>query len=101
VSKLKFQARLLDNTSCTEVAVPFAFSEGRTQMTLFVAKTLLANESLIPDPDSFQYFATTVVWKSETMSNASFFHVDDAPDQSDDRVVGTWSASDNFTYFCP
>ena len=96
-----FQARLLDYTSCTEVIVPFAFSANRTQITLVVAKNLLANPSLVPDPDSFQYLAATVSWNSDSMGNSSYHHLDWAPDLSDgELVLCNWSASSDSMCSC-
>jgi hypothetical protein len=97
-----FRARLLDNTSCTEVAVAFVLSADRTQVTLVVAKSLLANRTLIPDPDNFQHLAATVAWSSDSMGNSSFHHLDWAPDQNNGQLVMcTWSASSNSTCSCP
>jgi hypothetical protein len=71
-------------------------------VSLLVSKALFANPAIIPNPNTFQYFATTVVWKANQLGNSSFFVIEEAPDQSDDGfVVGTWSASDNTTYGCP
>jgi len=89
-----FRARLLDNTSCTEVAVPFAFSADRAQITLVVAQNLLANRSLIADPNNFQFLAATVVWDSNSLSNDSFHHLDWAPDLNRGQIVMcSWSTS--------
>ncbi len=97
-----FRARLVDNTSCTEVLIPFAFSADRTQITLLLAKNLLTNRSLIPDPDNFQFLAATVVWNSDSMANSSYHHVDWAPDLRDGQVVTCiWSASSDSTCCCP
>lgn len=102
VQASKFQARLLDDTSCTQTEVPFAFSADRTQLTLVLSKSLLANRVLIPDPNTFQYFAVTLGWKTETTGNTSFFSLDQAPNVVNGQtIVATWSSSSNTTYFCP
>jgi len=102
VQTATFRARLLDDTSCTESEIPFVFSLDRRQVSLLVSKDLFANATIIPNPNTFQYFATTVVWKANKTGNSSFFVIDHAPDQSDDDfVVGTWSSSSTTTYGCP
>jgi hypothetical protein len=102
VQTASFQARLLDNTSCTQVAIPFAFSADRTQITFLVAKSLLANQSLIPDADNFQYLAATVAWNSNSMSNNSYHNIDLAPDKNNGQLVlCSWSASSDYECFCP
>jgi hypothetical protein len=103
VQTSSFQALLVDNTTCTETLVPFAFSADRTQILLLVRQGLLANKVLIPDPANFQYAATTVVWKSNSVGNHSFTHVDWAPNLTDAGgvVVATWSAFSNSSHSCP
>jgi len=101
VTTSSFQARLLDDTSCTPTAVPFSFSADRTQLTLVVSKSLF-NAALIPDPDNFQYLAAIEVWKSNATGNKSFFTVDLAPNLSNRQLVAvTFSTSSNTSYFCP
>jgi hypothetical protein len=102
VQTSSFEARLVDNTSCTQVAVPFALSPDRTQVIMVVAKSWLANPTLIPNPDSFQYSATTVVWKSNSTGNRSWTHLDWAPNLTSGGgiVAGTWSSSTYTTYGC-
>ncbi len=96
-----FQARLLDDTSCVATAVPFSFSDDRTQVILVLAKSLLANQDLIPDPDQFQFFAATVAWKANATGNNSFFDLDFAPDATTQLEVVNWSAASNAIYDCP
>ena len=95
-----FKSRLLDNTSCTEVLVPCAFSPDRSQITLVVAKDLLSNRSLIADPDNFQFLTATVVWNSNSTGNNGFQHLDWAPDNDRQLVFCSWSASADSTCSC-
>lgn len=100
VQTASFRARLLDDTSCTENPVAFAFSADRRQITLLLPKTLLTNRTLIPDPDSFQYLTQIVVWKAGSTGNWSATLVDAAPNQIG-LVLGSWSSSSNTVYSCP
>jgi hypothetical protein len=101
VTTSSFHARLLDDTSCTQTAIPFAFSPDRTQVTMVVDPALFTNTALIPDPNKFQFFAATIVWKANSTGNTSFFTVDVAPNEVNGQLVAlTWSASSNSTYFC-
>jgi hypothetical protein len=102
VQSSSFQARLLDDTSCTQIIIPFFFSADRTQMTLVVTKTLLSNKALIPDPNNFQFVATTASWTANTTGNNSFAHLDWAPNLGSygQIVVGSWSSSVNTSSFC-
>jgi hypothetical protein len=102
VETASFRARLLDDTSCTQSDIPFSFSADRTQVIFLVSKALFTNAALIPDPNTFQYFAVTLVWRNNSTSNMSLQHTDDAPDQPGAGfVVGTWSSSSNTAYGCP
>jgi hypothetical protein len=103
VQTASFRARLLDDTSCAQSDIPFSFSADRTQVSLVVAKALFSNPSLVPDPNRFQYFAVTLLWRGNpTPSNQSLQHLDEAPDQPGGPfVLGTWSASGNTSYGCP
>ncbi len=97
-----FQARLLDDTSCAQSDVPFFFSTDRTQVTMVVAKSLFTNPLLIPDPNEFQFWAATTIWKSDSTGNNSFFNFDYAPDLHDGGLVAVWwSAGNNAEYNCP
>jgi hypothetical protein len=102
VTTASFQARLLDDTTCGETLVPFIFSSDRTQVTMVVSQALLSNPELIPDRNTFQFFAAIEVWKSNSTGNGSFFTVDAAPNTSNGQLVAvTWSASSSASYFCP
>ena len=102
VTSSSFHARLVDDTSCNESLVPFIFSDDRTQVTLVVAKDLLANRVLIPDPNQFQFLAAIDGWKASSAGNQSVFHIDLAPDKTNGHLVPvTWSATGSGTYFCP
>jgi hypothetical protein len=97
-----FHARLLDDTSCVQSDIPFYLSPDRTRFTLVVSKTLLSNTVLIPNPDTFQYYASTAVWKANSTGNLSETHLDFAPNLSNGNlVVVTWSSSSNTSYSCP
>ena len=97
VQTASFTARLLDDSLCVASAVPFAFSPDRTQVTLLVSKSLFANATLIPNPNAFQYFATTLTWKATSIGNTSFYTIDQAPDSG----WSSWSSSSSTTYGCP
>ena len=101
VTSTSFRARLLDDTTCAQNEVPFAFSSDRNQVTLVVSKSLLTNQALIPDPNAFQYFAATLAWKASQTGNNSFFTLDLAPNENNGLVAVPWSASENTAYFCP
>ena len=101
VTSSSFRGRLLDDTTCAQNEVPFMFSSDRKQVTLVVAKSLLTNQALIPDPNAFQYFAATIAWKASKTGNNSFFNLDLAPNENNGLVAVPWSASNNATYFCP
>jgi hypothetical protein len=102
VQSSSFQARLIDDTTCVQTAVPFIFSADRTQFTMIVSKSLLSNAGLIPDPNNFQFLTATDVWKANSTGNQSFSHVDLAPNPSNGHLVAVnWSAFRNATYFCP
>jgi hypothetical protein len=96
VETASFSARLLDDTSCTQIEVPFVISPDRSELTLFVSRDLLGNTALFPDPDTFLYEATTVAWKGP-LGTFAVKHVDFAPD----GLLATWSASTSNTYSCP
>jgi len=96
-----FRARLLDNTSCTEVVVPYALSPDRTQIILVVAKNLLSNRSLIAEPNNFQFLTSIVAWDSNGVGNSSYHHLDWAPDLNEGQLVlCSWSASVDSTCSC-
>jgi hypothetical protein len=101
VKSSSFRARLLDDTTCAQNDVPFAFSGDRKQVTLVVSKNWLANPALIPDPNAFQFFASTLAWKANKTGNNSFFTLDLAPNDNKGLVAVPWSRSHNATYFCP
>jgi len=66
-----------------------------------VAKSLLGDSALIPDPNQFQFFAVTTAWKANSTGNSSFFHFDFAPDNSNGQLaVVTWSATSSASYYC-
>jgi hypothetical protein len=96
-----FRARVLDDTSCAESAVPFVFSADRTQISTLVPKSFFSNRAIFQDPNKFQYFAGTRIYKANAVGNMSFSEVDNAPDQDGGGfAVGTWSAFENSSYFC-
>jgi hypothetical protein len=102
VTSSSFRARLLDDTTCVQNDVPFVFSSGRTQVTLVVSKSLLTNPVTIPNPNAFQHFASTLAWKPNKTGNNAFFALDFAPNEDNNGLVAVpWSASENFTFFCP
>jgi hypothetical protein len=102
VQTSSFQARLLDDTSCTQVAVPFYFSPDRTQVTLVVSKASLSNVAIIPDLGSFQYLAVIESWKSNSTGNRSFSNLDIAPNANGNQlVVVNYSGSSDTSYLCP
>jgi hypothetical protein len=102
VSTSSFHARLLDDTSCVQSDIPFHFSPDRTQFTLVVSKSLLINTVLIPNPNTFQYFAATSVWMTGSTGNRSENDLDFAPNKSNGNLaVVTWSSSSNTSHFCP
>lgn len=97
-----FRARLLDDALCIETEVPFAFSPDRTQVIMLVPKALFNNSTIIPDPNRFQYFAGTRIFKADTTDNNSYSEVDNAPDQNGNGfAVGAWSSSSDTSYSCP
>jgi hypothetical protein len=96
VTTSTFRARLIDDTTCVQNGVLFAFSSDRKQVTLIVSKSLLSNQVTIPNPNSFQFFAATLAWKANKTGNNSFFGLDAAPDGG----ALQWSASQNASYFC-
>jgi hypothetical protein len=102
VTTSSFRARLLDDTTCAQDAVPFYFSTDRTQLTIVLSQALLSNTALIPDQNNFQFLAATEVWKADQTGNISFFTVDLAPNatSSGQLVAVDWSATANNTYFC-
>lgn len=101
VTTASFQARVLDDTTCAQSAIPFGFSADRTQVTMVVSRALFSNTALIPDPNTFQFLAATEVWKANSIGNTSFFTVDLAPNSVNGQLVAvTWSASSSATYFC-
>jgi hypothetical protein len=95
-----FRARLLDDTSCTEVEVPYSFSLDRTAVTLTFSRDLFSNTALIANPDHFVYFATNIIWKSPNLGNDSADHVDNAPDQVNRQpfILAEWSATESRNY---
>ena len=102
VGSSSFHARLIDDTTCVQSAIPFAFSADRTQFTMIVSKFLLSNAALIPDPNNFQFLTATDVWKANSTGNQSFSHLDLAPNSSNGHLVAVnWSAFTSSTYFCP
>lgn len=97
-----FRARLLDDTTCTETAVPFAFSPDRRAFTLLLPKALLNNPTLVSNPNSFQFLSEVIVWKSGSNGNTSLTILDNAPSQTGGGfILGAWSASSATTYNCP
>jgi hypothetical protein len=101
VTSSSFRARLLDDTTCVQVDVPFVISSDHTQVTLVVSKSLLTNRAIIPNPNAFQYIVETLVWKPNSTGNNGFFVLDPAPNDSDGLVVVVpWSASENFSFDC-
>jgi len=97
-----FRARLLDDTSCTEISIPLAFSSDRRAFSLFVSKTLFTNPALVRDPNSFQFLTEIIVWKAGSNGNTSLTILDNAPSQTGGRfILGAWSSSSNTTYGCP
>ena len=102
VQAASFRARLLDDTSCTETAIPLVFSSDRREASVLVAKSLFTNTALIPDPSSFQYLTETIVWKANSNGNTSLTILDNAPTQTGGGfILGTWSSSSNTSYGCP
>jgi hypothetical protein len=101
VTSSSFRARLLDDTTCVQNDVPFVFSSDRTQVTLIVSKSLLTNATIIPNPNAFQYFAQTSLWRPNSTGNSGFVHIDNAPDQPAGLVVVPWSSSSNTSFDCP
>lgn len=98
----RFHARLLDDTSCTETPIPLAFSADRRQASMLVSKALFTNAALIPNPNSFQFLAETVVWKASSNGNTSLNILDMAPSQTGAGfILSTWSSSSNTIYGCP
>ncbi len=96
-----FRARLLDDALCIDTEVPFAFSADRTQITMVVSKALLNNRAIIPDPNAFQFFAGTRIFKSDSSDNNSYTEEDNAPDQNNGLAAVTWSSSSSISYGCP
>ena len=102
VQSASFRARLLDDTSCTETALPFVFSSDRRAFSLLVPKGLLTNTALIPNPNSFQFLTEIIAWKAGSNGNTSLSILDNAPSQTGGGfILGTWSASSNTNYGCP
>ena len=102
VSSASFHARLLDDTTCAQNEVPYAFSSDRKQITMVVAKSLVTNGAIIPNPNAFEFFASTLAWKANKTGNNSFFTLDLTPNENNGQLVAVpWSASGNATYFCP
>jgi hypothetical protein len=102
VQAASFRARLLDDTSCTETAIPLAFSPDRRAFSLLVPKALLNNTALIPNPNSFEFLTETIVWKAGTNGNQSLSVIDDAPSQIESGfILGAWSSSTDMVFGCP
>ena len=102
VQTASFRARLLDDTSCTETAVPSDFSPDRREVGMLVPKALLTNRVLVPNPNSFQYLMETFVWKESSNGNTALTIVDNAPTQTGAGfTLGTWSSSSNTSFDCP
>ena len=101
VQSASFRARLLDDTSCTETAIPFVFSPDRSAFSLLVPKALFTNPALVRNPNSFQFLSEIIVWKAGSNGNTSLTIVDNAPSQTGPGfILGTWSSSSNSTYGC-
>jgi hypothetical protein len=97
-----FRARLLDDTACTETAVPLAFSPDRREVILLVSKALFTNTALIPNANSFEYLIETFVWKSSSNGNTALTIVDNAPTQTGAGFrLGAWSSAGNTSFDCP
>ena len=102
VQAANFCARLLDDTTCTETAIPFVFSTDRREVSMLVSKSLFTNTVLIPDPNSFQFLMETFVWKAGSNGNKSLTILDNAPTQTGAGFrLGTWTSSSNNAYDCP
>lgn len=102
VQAASFRARLLDDSSCTEIAIPMAFSSDRRAFSLLVPKALFTNTVLIPNPNSFQFLAEIIVWKAGSNGNTSLTILDNAPSQTGGGfILGTWASSSNTAYGCP
>src|SRR5262249_28691644 len=78
VQAASFRARLLDDTSCTETAIPVAFSPDRRAFSLLVPKALFTNAALIANPNSFQFLNEVIVWKAGSNGNKSLTVMDSA-----------------------
>ena len=97
-----FRARLLDDTACTEIAIPYAFSSDRRAFSMLVPKALFTNSTLIPDPNAFQFLTEVIVWKAGSNGNTSLTILDNTPSQTGGGfILGTWSSSSNTTLDCP
>jgi len=102
VQAATFRARLLDDTTCTETSIPFAFSSDRRAFSLLVPKALFTNPALVRDPNSFQFLTEIIVWKAGSNGNKSLTILDNAPSQTGSGLIlGTWSSSSNWSYGCP
>jgi hypothetical protein len=104
VQAASFRARLLDDTTCTETAIPFAFSPDRSAFSLLVPKALFTNTTLVSNPNSFQFLTEIIVWKAGSNGNTSLTILDNAPSQSTQGggfILGTWSSSTNTSFGCP
>lgn len=102
VQAASFRARLLDDTTCTETALPFAFSPDRRAFSLLVPKSLFTNPALVANPNSFQFLTEAIVWKAGSNGNTSLTILDNAPSQTGGAfILGTWDSSINTTFGCP
>jgi hypothetical protein len=102
VQAASFRARLLDDTSCAETAIASAFSSDRRAISMLVPKALLTNTTLVANPNSFQFLAEIIVWKTGSNGNTSLTILDNAPSQTGGGfILGAWSSSSITTYGCP
>jgi hypothetical protein len=102
VQTASFRARLLDDTTCDETALPFIFSPDRRAFNLLVPKALFSNRTLLPNPNSFQFLTEILLWKNGANGNTALSILDNAPSQGGGPfILGTWSSTANTTFGCP
>jgi hypothetical protein len=102
VQAASFRARLLDDTTCTETTIPFAFSADRRAFSLLVPKALFTNPALVANPNSFQFLTEIIVWKAGSNGNTSLTILDNAPSQGGGPfILGTWDSSMHTSFGCP
>jgi len=102
VQAQSFRARLLDDTTCAEIALPFAFSPDRSAFNLLVPKALFTNPALVANPNSFQFLTEVIVWKNGSNGNTALSILDNAPTQGNGPfILGTWDSSTHTSVDCP